>query len=284
MIQTKISDALKTAAEILQNSGIDEPRREAASLLAFTLQKDKTFLIAHNDQVLTENQQNAFSQILERRANREPFQYIVGKQEFFGLDFIVTPDVLIPRPETEMIVEEAIEILKNIEAPTVCEVGIGSGCISIAILYNVKAAAAVGLDVSEKALQITGKNAEIYNVNQRLALKTSDIFSALNEEKFDLIVSNPPYISSKDIFALQPEVRDYEPLGALTDGADGFSIIEKIILESPKFLEPNGFLLMEIGFQQSSKVKALFDEKIWTSAEFLPDLQEIPRTVKASLK
>lgn len=280
----KISDALKTAAEILQNSGIDEPRREAASLLAFTLQKDKTFLIAHNDQVLTENQQNAFSQILERRANREPFQYIVGKQEFFGLDFIVTPDVLIPRPETEMIVEEAIEILKNIEAPTVCEVGIGSGCISISILYNVKAAVAVGLDISEKALQITGKNAEIYNVNQRLALKTSDIFSALNEEKFDLIVSNPPYISSKDIFALQPEVRDYEPLGALTDGADGFSIIEKIILESPKFLEPNGFLLMEIGFQQSPKVKGLFDEKIWTSTEFLPDLQGIPRTVKASLK
>lgn len=280
----KIFDLLKDATAILQNSGIDEPRREAASLLAFALQKDKTFLIAHNDYKLTEPKEKYFKEILERRANREPFQYITGKQEFYGLDFIVTPDVLIPRPETELIVENAVKALKNKEETAFCEVGIGSGCISVSILHEVKSASAIGLDISEKALEISQRNAERHMVDKRLRLKTSDVFTVLKDEKFDLIVSNPPYVSSKEIFDLQPEVRDFEPLNALTDGASGLSIIEKIILESPRFLKSDGFLLIEIGFDQSVEVKNMFAEEIWYPVEYLFDLQEIPRTVKASLK
>lgn len=280
----KVADALKTASEILQNSGIENPRREASSLLAHALQKDKTFLIAHDDYSLTGKEENRFREILERRAIREPFQYIVGKQEFFGLDFIVTPDVLIPRPETELIVEESIEILKGTGKSAICEIGTGSGCISVSILYQVQSASAVGLDISENALGIARKNAEIHEVNERLELKVSDVFSALEAEKFDLIVSNPPYIPSIDIFNLQPEVRDYEPLNALTDGGDGFSIIRKIILETPHFLKPKGILLMEIGFEQAAKVETLFSLEIWNSIDYLFDLQGIPRTVKASLK
>lgn len=280
---TNIAEILKDATEILQKSGIAEPRREANSLLAFTLRKNKTFLIAHNDYELSNEEEINFQSFLQRRAGREPFQYITGKQEFYGLDFIVTPDVLIPRPETEMIVENALEMLKTRENSRFCEVGVGSGCISISILHNAQTVSAIGLDVSEKALEIAKLNAENHQVSERFALKISDVFSVLTDETFDLIVSNPPYIPRQDIENLQAEVRDFEPLNALTDEKDGLSIIEKIIAAAPKFLNPNGFLLMEIGFGQAEDVKQMFDAEIWQTVEILPDLQGIGRMVKAQI-
>ncbi|HSK72039.1 MAG TPA: peptide chain release factor N(5)-glutamine methyltransferase, partial [Pyrinomonadaceae bacterium] len=275
-----IAEELQEATKILQNSGIAEPRREASSVLSFALKKDKTFLIAHPEYELTEKEEEIFQDFLNRRAAHEPFQYIVGKQEFYGLDFWVTPDVLIPRPETELIVEKAIEILKAKENPQFCEVGIGSGCISVAILHEVRTASAIGLDVSEKALRIAEKNAKWLGVLERLNLKVSDVFAEFNDEKFDLIVSNPPYVPSEDFSTLQAEVRDFEPQVALTDGKDGLSIIEKLIIESPEFLKSNGFLLMEIGFNQSNKVRRMFAPEIWREVDFFPDLQGIPRMIK----
>jgi release factor glutamine methyltransferase len=279
-----IDEQLKTAAKLLQESGIDEPRREARSLLAFALRKDKTFLIAHPEYELSREEETLFREFFARRAAREPFQYITGRQEFYGLDFIVTKDVLIPRPETELIVENAFEILRDKENPTFCEIGVGSGCISVSILHEIKTATAIGLDVSKKAIEIAKLNAENNGVINRLSLKISDVFAVLQNEKFDLIVSNPPYIPREDIETLQPEVRNFEPLSALTDGGDGFSIIEKIIRESPKFLKSGGFLLLEIGFNQSDKVREMFRAETWRSLEILPDLQGIPRTVRARLK
>lgn len=279
-----VSENLQKATEILRSSGIAEPRREANSLLAFSLNKDKTFLIAYPEYELTEEDEFFFYQIVYRRARREPFQHITGKQEFYGLEFDVDETVLIPRPETEIIVENAIEILQKLEKPRFCEVGTGSGCISVSILYNVPKAFAVGLDISVSALEMTKRNAEKHQVAERLHLKNSDVFSALSKTKFDLIVSNPPYIPSEDILHLQPEVRDFEPLKALTDGKDGLSIIENIIKNSPKFLQSKGFLLMEIGFGQAESVEKLFDLEIWKLIKILPDLQGIPRTVKAQLK
>lgn len=275
-----ISENLKKACEILQKSGIAEARRDANTLLGFALQKDRTFLIAHDDYRLTEAEQKLFDEIIERRAKREPLQHITGKQEFFGLEFEVDRDVLIPRPETELIVENAIEILRTKDDPRFCEVGVGSGCISISILRNLKNASAIGLDISEKALKVAGRNAGNHRVSERLDLLISDVFEALNDEKFDLIVSNPPYISSDEIEGLQTEVKDFEPFNALTDGADGFSIIRKIIEAAPRFLNSNGFLLMEIGFGQAEKVKEMIDRKIWRESGFLHDLQGIPRTLK----
>ncbi len=200
-----ISETLRNAAEILRQSGIPESRRQASSLLAFTLQKDKTFLIAHSEYKLSPAEEKRFQIFLRRRAEREPLQHITGKQEFYRLDFEVSKDVLIPRPETELIVENAIELLP--ENGRFCEVGVGSGCISVSILHELKTASAIGLDISEKALQIAGRNAETHNVFDRLELKKSDVFDVLQNEKFDLIVSNPPYISSEDIKKLQAEVR-----------------------------------------------------------------------------
>ncbi len=278
-----ISEILKSAGEVLQSSGISQPRREAASLLAFAVQKDKTFLIAHPEYQLTETEEERFGEFLRRRASREPFQYITEKQEFYGLDFEVTKDVLIPRPETEIIVENAIDILRCREKSEFCEVGVGTGCISVAILHNVKTARAIGLDISEQALEVARKNAETHRVSERLKLEISDVFESLRDEEFDLIVSNPPYVPSEDVKTLQTEVRWFEPLSALTDGKDGFSIVEKIIDDAPKFLKQNGFLLMEIGFNQSNKVREMFSPKIWQKVEFLPDLQGIPRMVKAEI-
>ena len=279
-----ITETLKKASEILHDSGIAEPRREANSLLAFALQKDRTFLITNNNYELSDAEEADFQAVLQRRARREPFQYITGRQEFYGLDFAVTPDVLIPRPETEMIVEGAIEILKGSENPQICEIGVGSGCISVAILHNVQTASAVGLDISENALKIAALNAEKNKVSDRLQLKVSDVFAALTDEKFDLIVSNPPYVPREDIEHLQAEVRGFEPITSLTDGADGLSIVETIVREAPRFLNPKGFLLMEIGFTQSEKVKNMFDARIWQAVEMLPDLQGIPRMVRVRLQ
>lgn len=279
-----ISEHLKSATKILQSSGIGEPRREAGSLLAFALGKNQTFLIAHSEYELSSGEEKRFQKALARRAAREPFQYITGRQEFYGLDFEVTPDVLIPRPETELIVENAIEILRGNQNALFCEVGTGSGCIAVSILHESESATAIGLDISERALEIARRNAARHRVSERIELKTSDIFAALEDERFDLIVSNPPYIPLKDIENLQAEVRDFEPLEALTDNQNGLSIIEKIISQAPRFLKPEGILLMEIGFDQSLKVREMFSAKSWQGVEILPDLQGHPRMVKARIR
>ncbi|MCY7377351.1 MAG: peptide chain release factor N(5)-glutamine methyltransferase [Pyrinomonadaceae bacterium] len=274
-----ISEILKSATEVLRESGVAEPRREAFSLLTLSLRKSQIFLIAHSEYELSGEEATHFQDFLKRRARREPFQYITGRQEFYGLDFIVSKDVLIPRPETELLVAAAIEILR--ENSRFCEVGVGSGCLSVAILHEVGTATAIGLDVSEKALAIAEKNAETHQVAERLELRKSDVFENLHGEKFDLIVSNPPYISAEEMKTLQLEVRDYEPATALTDGKDGLSIIAKIIKDAPRFLNERGFLLLEIGHQQSADVRRMFDKTIWRSVESLPDFQRIERVIKA---
>lgn len=279
-----IAEILRKSAEILSAGGVADSRRESASLLAFAIGKDKTFLISHSEHELSAAEEALFNEFVRRRAAREPLQYITGRQEFYGLDFIVTPDVLIPRPETEIIVENAIEILSRATNPFFCEVGVGTGCISTAILHKLKTARAVGLDISENAIVVARKNAEKHKVLERLEIKNSNVFNRLRDEKFDLIVSNPPYISALEMKALQKEVLDYEPHTALTDNGDGFAIIEKIVAGAPQYLKKTGFLVMEIGFGQAEKVSKMFDSRFWTEVEILPDLQGIPRTVKARIK
>ena len=276
-----IFEALKSASEILRASGVGNAVREAKYLLAFVLNVNQTYLVAHSEYEIPFEEEKRFKDFVTRRARREPFQYIVGRQDFCGLEFSVTPDVLIPRPETEMLVEAAIEILRTKENSTFCEVGIGSGCVAVSILHSIETASAIGLDISEKALKVAKKNAESHRVLERLKLRISDVFENLSGEKFDLIVSNPPYIPREDMRALQAEVRDFEPRAALTDGGDGLSIIEKIIDGAPKFLRSGGFLVMEIGINQADDVQAMFDVKIWRELKILPDFQGIPRTVKA---
>ena len=275
-----IAAAQTTGTEFLQQADIAEFRREASSLLAFVLEKDATFLIAHPEFELTAAQALAFENAIQRRAAHEPFQYITGKQEFWGLEFEVTPDVLIPRPETEILVEAAVRTLSQIECPRFCEVGVGSGCVAVSIAHAHPAATAVGTDVSPAALTIATRNAKRHNVDQQIDFRAADVFDGVTDV-FDLIVSNPPYVPDEEIEALQTEVRDFEPRAALSGGRDGTDVIRRIVAEAPKFLKPGGSLLIEIGFDQAARVKGLFEKDLWPRVELLPDLQGIPRIVVA---
>lgn len=278
-MSVSIGEALRRAARELDHGGVAEARREAGSLLSHVIGKDRTFLISHAEDVLGERELESFENAIARRAKGEPAQYITGTQDFFGRAFRVTPDVLIPRPETELLVEAALQVMN---ADTmICDVGTGSGCIAITLVCERSDARAVAVDVSEAALEVARANARDHAVQQRVEFVLSDCFSALNESasKFDLIISNPPYVSANQLSGLQREVRDHEPLVALSPGDDGLSVIKRLLLDSPQFLRTNGYLLMEIGFDQGEKLQQLVDPKIWTLKEILPDLQGIPRIV-----
>ncbi len=278
-----ISAALAAASDSLARARIVEYRREASSLLAFILDRPASFLVAHPEYELSEPEAVAFAVAIERRSTREPYQYITGRQEFYGIDFVVEPEVLIPRPETEILVEAAINTLLRIEQPQFCEIGVGSGCISISILKHVPNAKAIGVDVSLSALAVTKRNAVTHSVEERIFLVESDLFTAVQGE-FDLIVSNPPYVPAEDIATLQIEVRDYEPLTALSGGPGGLVFLERIICDAPSHLGHRGTLIMEIGIGQSERLAKMFDHGIWHEPQFLTDLQQIPRTVIAKLR
>ena len=273
-----ISKILGEAADTLQNAGISEPRREAASLLMHALNVDRAFIIAHPERALSEDDDHRFRECVRRRASREPLQYITGVQEFFSLEFAVTPDVLIPRPETELVVEAALDVLKSAQMPLIADVGTGSGCIAISLLHEITNARGVGVDISRNALSVACRNAERHGVHKRFDLVQAEGLSAFPREPiFSAIVSNPPYIPAKEIDTLQPEVRDYEPLSALVAGDDGLSHIRILVREAAHYLQTGGYFIFEIGFDQSERVQALVDRTTWDLVDVENDLQKIPR-------
>jgi release factor glutamine methyltransferase len=270
------------AAGILAAAGVPEARREAMSLVGHVMERGRTFLITHPETELTPSQMRSLRQVVERRAGGEPLQYITGHQEFYGLDFEVTPEVLIPRPETELLVEKALELLdKGDRRALICDVGTGSGCIPIALLHERRALRAVGLDISTGALRVAARNAGRLGVGDRLRLAASDCFGALDRgsARFQMIVSNPPYVAEEALPGLQREVREHEPQVALTPGGDGLLIIRRLLAEAPLYLEPGGHLLMELGFDQHEAVSQLTDARVWHLLGIHKDLQGIPRTV-----
>jgi release factor glutamine methyltransferase len=285
----KINAALNEAAARLRAAGVatSDARPDARTLLSHTLARDYAFLIAHSDEEISPAALALFRARVARRATGEPVQYITGRQEFYGLDFEVTPAVLIPRPETELLVETALELLRETQTttppPLVCDVGAGSGCIPVALLHERRDARAVGLDISPAALEVAARNAARHAVSERLTLLVSDCFAALDAStppQFTLITSNPPYIAARDIPHLQREVREHEPHVALTPGdADGLSIIRRLITDAPRFLAADGHLLLEIGYDQHEAVASIIDENVWTMLDTRKDLQGIPRTI-----
>jgi len=273
-----IAEALREASLVLDNSGVPEARRDASSLLSFVLSKDRTFLISHAEDPVGDDSLDQLREFVKRRAAGQPLQYITGVQDFYGREFRVTPDVLIPRPETELLVEAALEVSNG---DFICDVGTGSGCIALTLLCERPGARAVAVDKSAAALEIAKFNASKLSVTERAVFVISDCFDALDpsEYQFDLIVSNPPYVSESALAGLQREVRDHEPLVALSPGGDGLSVIRRLLVDAPAFLKSNGHLLMEIGFDQGEKVRNLIDESMWSLLEVRPDLQCIPRIV-----
>lgn len=277
--QNSIADLLRDATRALQTAGVPEARREAGSLLSFVIGEDRTFLISHAEDRLDAMVLDRFRETVGRRAQGEPLQYITGVQDFYGREFQVTTDVLIPRPETELLIEAALAVIGGVSAPLICDVGTGSGCIAVTLLCERSDARAVAVDVSQAALAVAAENARRHGVGERVDLKISDCFAELDPTPFDLIVSNPPYVSSRALSGLQREVRDHEPLVALSPGADGLSVIRRLLHDGPAFMKPNGHLIMEIGFDQGEKVQELIDPNRWRLVEIRPDLQSIPRIV-----
>jgi release factor glutamine methyltransferase len=275
-----IASAIQEAAQILRSAGVPEARREAGSLLSFVLGKDRTFLISHAEDQLVGDSLERFRESVERRASGEPLQYIVGVQDFFGREFRVTPDVLIPRPETELLVEAVLEVVAR-SARFVCDIGTGSGCIAISLLCEMSEARAVAVDKSTAAIEIAKLNALKHSVSDRILFAVSDCFDSLDSSQyqFDLVVSNPPYVAGAMLEGLQREVRDHEPLVALSPGLDGLTMIRRLLLEAPAFLKNNGHMVMEIGFDQGEEVERLVGAAVWDLLEIKPDLQGIPRIV-----
>jgi len=273
-----IHGAVAEGALMLEQNGISEARLDAQTLLAHVIERDRSFIIAHAVDSLLPAQVERFRSLVARRAAGEPLQYITGHQEFFKLDFVVTPDVLIPRPETELIVEAALELLKDDQLAYFADVGTGSGCIAISLLSDLPLARAVATDVSPAALRVAQRNAERHSVVNRLRLIESDCFSDFDStESFGLIASNPPYVPAPEMQSLQREVQ-HEPRAALDGGSDGLSVVRRLLREAPSFLRVGGHLVFEIGFGQDEMVNESIDTHVWELIETRKDLQGIPRT------
>ena len=262
-------------------SGITaQPRRDAELLLLHLIGRDRAFLLTHPDTPLTAEQAARYESWLVRRAAHEPIQYILGEQEFFGLAFTVTRDVLIPRPETEHLVEALLARVPHDHQPLrIADIGTGSGAIAVALAHALPQARVTALDISAAALAVAKGNAETHHVADRMRFLQSDLLNAVAGERFDAIVSNPPYVADGDRASLEPQVRDYEPASALFAGPSGLDVYERLIPEALAALEPGGWLLMEIGQGQRDALAQRLSG--WNDVGFVDDLQGIPRVACA---
>ena len=243
---------LQWTAEYFGRKGIDQPRAGAEVLLAHVLGMERIELYLNFDRPLPPDELTAYRELIRRRAAHEPTQYITGKQEFWSLEFLVTPDVLIPRPETELLVEKALELVKD-TSKRVLDLGTGSGAIAIALAHECRDLQVVAADRSTAALLVARRNASRHHVSERIALVATDLFDGLSSSVpfFDVIVSNPPYVGEEEFPQLAPEITKYEPNAALLAGPQGLAIIQRIIKEAPAYLKRGGSLLLEIGAGQA---------------------------------
>lgn len=273
----KVLDWTKT---YLTEKGIENARLEAEWLLCEVLSLNRVGLYLNFDKPLQEDELATFRSMVARRAKREPLQHILGTQEFMGLEFSTTAAALIPRHDTEVLVTEALRAAPA--ARRVLDIGSGSGCIAIVIARNLPDATVISVDISPEAIELARCNAVRNEV--RVDFRQGSIFEPVQGERFDLIVSNPPYISEADIEKLQPEIRDFEPMIALAGGADGLDFYRQIIPLAPDQLTPGGWLLLEVGAGQSEEVTEIFANNSFSAIFSTKDPAGIDRVVGGQLK
>ena len=301
-----IRDILNWAAEYLKSLNIPSARLDSEVLLSFILNKDRTYLYQNPESRIQNLELSKFKKLIERRGRREPLSYITGEKEFWSLKFKVSRDTLIPRPETEILVQAVLDIIKYPSPPPlpigerikvrgikIHDIGTGSGNIAVSIAKESPEFHVFTVDKSDSALSVAKENAIIHNVAGRITFLKGDLCIPFNppsppfvkggkEGLFDIIVSNPPYIPTGDIEGLMPEVRDWEPRWALDGGKDGLEIVRKIIKDAPLFLKSKGFLAMEIGFGQSEEVSRIISETDkFHNIKTIKDLSGIERVVTA---
>ncbi len=267
----------KGEAELNIGPHPERGRRDAELLLLFLIGKNRAWLMAHLDDDFAGCTAIRYEGLLRRRRAGEPIQYITGEAEFYGLPLCVTPNVLIPRPETEHLVEKALELAGQFTRPAIVDIGTGSGAIAVAVAHQLHDACVTAIDISESALAVARGNAQRNGVEARIRFLRGDLFAPVAEDRFDIVVSNPPYIPAADRDALSPEVRDHEPALALFAGSDGLDIYRRLIPAAHSVLVPGGYLVLEIGYGQSESVRMLLAGAGFTHIEFAPDLQGISR-------
>jgi release factor glutamine methyltransferase len=269
----------------LAEKGHDEPRLSAELLLAHALDCRKIELYTRYELTPTVEQIDAFRSLVRRAASHEPIAYLVGHKEFFSLDFEVTSAVLIPRPESELLVEQALEHCKRLDKPRfdVLDIGTGSGCLALAIAKLLPAAYVVATDVSGDALEIAGRNVSRHNLNERIRLLEADGLllpsDAVPAGGFDVIVSNPPYIADGDVAGLPANIREYEPRIALAGGADGLDLVRRIASDGLRMLAVDGRCIVEAATGQDERVVELFASNGWRHEKTVRDLGGVPRTI-----
>ena len=281
-----VLEAIQKSTEFLARKGVDSPRLQTELLLAHLLKLPRMKLYLNFERALTPAETDALRELVKRRGQREPLQHLTGSASFCGLEIAVNRHALVPRPETELLAELGWQYLStlNSQPSTALDFGTGTGCIAIALAAKCPSAKIVATDISPDALALARENAARNNVADRIEFRQGDGVAALSAEiRFDLIISNPPYIPSAEIATLQPEVRDFDPRLALDGGADGLDFHRKLAAETPPFLKPGGNIMVEFGDGQADAVRKIFETEKWVVEAVREDYSHRQRILIASL-
>ncbi len=273
-----ILSAINKANHLLKSNGIISSKLDCELLISKILKINRAEMILNINKELTTDQFTRFNELVNQRSKKKPIAYLTGKKEFWKYKFYVTKDVLIPRPDTELIIEKVLELTKNKPSLNFLDIGVGSGCIILSILKERKNFYGTGIDISKKSLEICKINSDNLGIFHRLRLFKSDIDN-FRYGKYDLIISNPPYIKKFDLKNLDKDVLNYEPQSALNGGLDGLSTIRKVINNSTKLIKKNGILVLEIGFNQTKEVKEILKKKDFFVKEVFKDLAKNNRCI-----
>lgn len=268
-------EALGQGEKLLNGAGIVDAKNDAWLLLAMAGRIDHTFYYMHMDEEMPEDAQHEFDALINKRSERVPLQYITGEQEFMGITFHVNSSVLIPRQDTETLVEEALKLVHP--GMKIMDMCTGSGCVLISILKNAHGVEGFGYDISKQAINVAKENAKLNDV--AADFERSDLFDDVMEEQFDMLVSNPPYIRSEEIATLMPEVTDFEPHEALDGKEDGLYFYRKLIAGCPEFVKPGGYVLFEIGYDQGEDVSSMMKDAGFLEVAVVKDLAHHDRVV-----
>jgi release factor glutamine methyltransferase len=302
----QLKQSLSSAVDRLEAAEVGSPRMNAEVLLMFVLGVNRAYLYAHPERELTAEEESRYADVLTQRATGMPSQYVTGHQEFWGLDFVVSPAVLIPRPETEHLVETVLDLARGVPAPRLADVGTGSGCIALALAHELKDAAVYAVDLSADALEIARANAVRLQLDGRVQFAQCDVLRPVQNtgviaskakrsretptpegtdfRDFDFVVSNPPYVGFGEADKVQKSVREFEPQMAVFAGEQGLDIIGPLINQADAALKPGGWLAMEIGYSMRDAVVDLLVSTLWDDVRVVPDLQGIPRVIAGKKK
>lgn len=281
----QLKELYRQAKENMKRGSVDNPSLEASVLLSkASAITNLTDVFTYPEKELGPDKIEKFRELLERRLAGEPVAYITGEKEFYSRTFTVTPDVLIPRPETELLVEEALIAAEQVNRPVILDIGTGSGCIAVTLACELTECTVYANDVSSSALTVAKHNALTHGSAGKITFINGDLCRHFSDSVFDIVVSNPPYVSESEFSLLEPDIREYEPRTALLAGEDGLLTIRKIISDAGSILKDGGFCLLEVGAGQSVEVKKLFEASGFREISAVKDTANIERVVKAKWK